>query len=241
MPDSADAPRAVPAPAAGGRAAAVVAALVLGLAVLVAGTVGPVPRDPVDGAAPPVVAPAPLGPPSVPSRSPGETVSDEPATTVDLSPQALAVLGGLLGLALLVALARRLRVRHADPDEPPDVGRRAGLAPDEVAAGLARAVRDQAAVLRRADPRSSRDAVVTCWLRLEDVAAGAGVPRRPEQTATAFTAGVLERLTRDDAAVADLLALYHRARYGSSPLPDDAAARAADALDRIVRPVAERP
>ena len=72
--------------------------------------------------------------------------------------------------------------------------------------------------------------------RLEDVAARAGRRRRPSQTPTQFTVGVLERVTDDRDAVAELLGLYHRARFGSRPLPDDAAARAAAALTRIAGP-----
>jgi hypothetical protein len=221
-------------------ALAVLAAVALCLAVVAAGTLGPVPRDARDAVAPP--APALSSPPvpaDVPTASPatgGTPRADE--VRVEISPQVLLVVGLGLAAALVVRLLLMLGRRDVGtgPGPGPDVGRRAAPGVPGLPAGLARTAREQAATLRRADPRSSGDAVVACWLRLEDVAARAGRRRRPSQTPTQFTVGVLERVTDDRDAVAELLGLYHRARFGSRPLPDDAAARAAAALTRIAGP-----
>jgi hypothetical protein len=214
----------------------VLATAALCLAVVAAGTLGPAPRDVRATVAPPAPPSPSLPPPTIPTTTPatGGEPREKPVR-VEVSPQVLLVVGLGLVVALVVrlfmALARRRAGGRGGAAEP-DVGRRAGVPPG-LSDGLARTARDEARTLRRADPRSSRDAVVSCWLRLEDVAADAGRRRRPAQTPTQFTAGVLERVTDDRDAVAELLGLYHRARFGSRPLPDDAAVRAADALTRI--------
>lgn len=66
-----------------------------------------------------------------------------------------------------------------------------------------------------ADPR---EAVIDCWVRLEGAAAGVGVSRRPEETATDLAVRVLAgaRVGRDP--LDRLLALYHEARYSAHPL-----------------------
>ncbi|HEX6231732.1 MAG TPA: DUF4129 domain-containing protein [Jiangellaceae bacterium] len=84
-----------------------------------------------------------------------------------------------------------------------------------------------------ASPGRASDAVVACWVLLEQAAASAGTPRAAPQTPTEFTAAVLARHRADRSAVETLLALYHKARFGTALLPDEAASIAAGALRTI--------
>jgi hypothetical protein len=78
--------------------------------------------------------------------------------------------------------------------------------------GVEQAQRDLAA------SRGATDAVIAAWLALEDAAASSGVARQPAQTPTEFTVAVLDRTDADPAAVRELLALYHRARFSNEPV-----------------------
>lgn len=72
------------------------------------------------------------------------------------------------------------------------------------------------------------DAIVAAWLALEEAAAASGVYREPAATPTEFTVDVLERTKASPAATAELLHLYHRARFasaGAEPGDVEAAAR----------------
>ena len=62
------------------------------------------------------------------------------------------------------------------------------------------------------------DAIIKAWLILEDAAASAGMRRLPADTPTDLTMKVLNRTQADPAATRGLLSLYHRARFGTSPM-----------------------
>ncbi len=135
----------------------------------------------------------------------------------------------LFSLAVVAALAYRL-LRPGNPREsaragPADDRSAAAPPPSRLAAG--RRVEREVARLRRAGGRGDpRDDVVRAWCAMEDAAAAAGVPRAATQTPTAFTSDVLTRLGVDDAAVTDLLRLYHRARFSTAAMPADSGHRA---------------
>jgi hypothetical protein len=74
------------------------------------------------------------------------------------------------------------------------------------------------------------DAVIAAWLTLEHAT---DQRRAPHQTATEFTVALLRRESTDEVALGDLRELYQRARF-SDRTTDDDAARAGDALDRIL-------
>ncbi len=83
------------------------------------------------------------------------------------------------------------------------------------------------------------DAVVAAWLRLEEAAAHEGAGREPFQTATEFTAALLDRYTTSEPALDELRVLYQRARFGDPGQVGDAEVDAAvDALDRILHALA---
>lgn len=82
-----------------------------------------------------------------------------------------------------------------------------------------------AAQAHLAEIREPRDAIIAAWLALEDAAQRSGIIRRPAQTPSEFTAGVLARTSADPQATSRLLHLYHRARFGTAPPePADVAA-----------------
>jgi hypothetical protein len=126
---------------------------------------------------------------------------------------------------LLRAAEARSATRVPDDDTP------AALAP---LAAVRRAVRQARDVLGRPVPAGQeRDAVIRCWLALEDAAAQAGTMRLPAQTPTEFTMTLLAEHNADEGATAQLLRLYHLARFGSRPLDRYAVQEARGALVRI--------
>jgi hypothetical protein len=150
---------------------------------------------------------------------------------------AVVLLAYLVAMVALIAALTTLRLRKAR--KAPH--RRAGMADDEteglaaVSAGvLLRGARAALLELRRRTGGPPSDAVIAAWLGLEESAAEGGTERRPEQTATEFTADVLAAHDVDPAALATLRALYQRARFGE---PDTVTERDVDAavtaLDRI--------
>jgi hypothetical protein len=221
------------------------AAAVLMLAVLTAGAAGPAPRDP-----PPQVAvdtaPLPAGSPtpSVRTTPPGQEQAGRFTVEVPVGELTVVGLGVVLALAA-VLLVRLLRSRADDgPVRPVPAAPPSGPAAGPLDPGPLRgAVEDAVLGLARAGPTSSQDAVIACWLRLEEGAAAAGAARAPAQTPTEFTAAVLAAATGPgDAGVAvrELLGLYHQARFGSRPLDDGAGMRASAALERIRAGLAAR-
>jgi hypothetical protein len=77
--------------------------------------------------------------------------------------------------------------------------------------------RGVAAAQRHLDRIPDADnAIVEAWLALEAAASSSGVRRRPAETPTEFTADVLRGTAADPAAVAQLLTLYHRARFSAA-------------------------
>lgn len=77
------------------------------------------------------------------------------------------------------------------------------------------------------------EGIIAAWLALETAATESGMQRRPADTPTELTVRVLQRTAADPQATDDLLRLYHRARFSTAPLGPAERARAADALDRL--------
>jgi hypothetical protein len=80
---------------------------------------------------------------------------------------------------------------------------------------------------------SARNAIVACWLRLEDDIAAAGLARTPSETSAELTERVLAHAAVDNAAVLELADLYREARFSKHELGDAERARARSALQRI--------
>ncbi len=212
-----------PSPAARAGLLAACGALLVGAA-LWAGSIGPWvarPQGPVQERDLPTLTSVPTPPPLPPPPA-----DSTPSSGSAFDPTiVLWVLGGVLLVALLVAVAAMLRnrapaapARRRAPDgvEPP-VPEVSAPDPD-----------------RGFDPREAADYVIACWEQLERVAASRGMPRRPEQTPTEFLEAVQIGHPLDGRAAGELLALYQRARFDHIRLLPDTAVRARACLDALL-------
>ncbi|WP_050669020.1 DUF4129 domain-containing protein [Luteipulveratus halotolerans] len=133
---------------------------------------------------------------------------------------ALIALTVAVGRAVLAALrGRRLRRSRALHDPVPPV-----------AEAVAESRHAQHAALLEGAPSN---AIVACWVQLEQSVADAGVHRAPSETSAELTLRVLDDLDTDREALRILAGLYREARYSQHPLTEDHRRRAQDALDRI--------
>ncbi|MGH8773715.1 MAG: DUF4129 domain-containing protein [Jiangellaceae bacterium] len=131
--------------------------------------------------------------------------------------------------SVLAALVVR-SVLRAPVGEPADVA----VYDDELLVGELREAADEGAARLAAAARGQAgDAVVACWMALEDAASACGTPRGAAQTPTEFTVDLLARYDADADAVNGLLRLYQQARFGLAPVADSAAREARAALQRI--------
>jgi hypothetical protein len=83
------------------------------------------------------------------------------------------------------------------------------------------------AKLREGEPRN---AIVACWVDLEDSASSAGLPRNPAETSAEYTIRVLHTWDIAPAALGGLAELYREARYSRHPVTE---AHRADAVARL--------
>ncbi|MDG4760023.1 DUF4129 domain-containing protein [Micromonospora sp. WMMD710] len=186
--------------------------------------------------------------PEYPTAEPPPSIPVEPreageATQAHIPQWIATVAMVLLGVAILAALSylgwillRGLRRRRATRALPAHRSRRTaeGTARDVVAALDAGLVElDDAAT----DPRV---AVIACWVRLEEAAATAGVPRRTGDTPT----DLVSRLLRGDAeagvpaivstdVLAEFAYVYREARYATRPVDERTRDQARAALRRL--------
>ncbi|MFI7607174.1 DUF4129 domain-containing protein [Micromonospora sp. NPDC049366] len=145
----------------------------------------------------------------------------------------LAVLGVLGYLTWVLIRGGMRRATRSLPRQRPR--HRAGGATDEVVAAVDAGLVDLDD--RSTDPRV---AVIACWVRLEEAAAAAGVPRLAGDTPT----DLVTRLLRGDEAAgvpaivsADVLAefaqVYREARYATRPVDERTRDQARAALRRL--------
>jgi hypothetical protein len=167
-------------------------------------------------------------PTGYPSRPPVGPPSPLPAWLITaLWVLAVVTLALLAAVVLWRLLAGRLRAaRRPNPAEPGIPGE---VYPDRpvVQLGLATALE---VLLATADPT---DAVLAAWVHLEAAAERSGVPRKPSDTPTEFTARVLTGTPADTEAVQTLLELYLRARFARRGLNAGDFARARDCLTSL--------
>jgi hypothetical protein len=148
----------------------------------------------------------------------------------------LAWVGDLIGWTLIigVCVAAVLAVRWSwqhrwrRPPEPVQVDFE--VLPDKVADALRADVDVQRAAVAEGDPRNG---IVACWLRLEEVVAAAGHPRRRSETSSELVVRVLRSLDLDPRAIGTLAALYREARFSEHTLGEDARTAAASALQAL--------
>lgn len=130
-------------------------------------------------------------------------------------------------LAVLTLLVRWLLALTREPAEPDDADEDA----DDMELLLeATSARARARARAEGDPRN---AVVACWVALEDAAERGGMERDPAETSLEFTARVLQRWEVDPATIEDLAALYREARFSAHPVGEEQRHRAVEELERI--------
>jgi hypothetical protein len=171
-----------------------------------------------------------------PSASPSASPPPDPLDELRRQPpqRDLSWVGDLIGWTFVIAVLAGLvlglawlwRHRWRRPPAPPELD--IDVLPDvrAVSAALGDDADTQLARLGEGDVRNG---IVRCWLRLEDVIAGAGLPRDPAETSTEFTVRVLHALDLDPRAIGGLARLYREARFSEHPL-DESARGAAQAM-----------
>ncbi|MFI7064542.1 DUF4129 domain-containing protein [Kribbella sp. NPDC050124] len=87
--------------------------------------------------------------------------------------------------------------------------------------------------LSRIDTGSATDAVIACWVALENAAASAGVPREQSETPAEFTVRVLGVGGISEPELVRLGELYREARYSTHGSTEEARAEARAALLRL--------
>ena len=141
---------------------------------------------------------------------------------VDVLLTTLMLSVALIALVLLARWAWRRRWHR--PARPAEV-------PFDVLPDVARALADDASEqLELLEEGSPRNAIVACWLRLEETADLAGVPRDPAETTAEFTTRVLGALTFDPAMINGFARLYREARFSRHELGEPARRAAVAAL-----------
>lgn len=181
--------------------------------------------------------------PSVLLTTPPGSASANPTTSVTstlpslndlptLPPVAVAVIQLVVALAVGWVLA--LLARYAWRSFPRVTTRAVAVAPITPLPALPDELVDTAdarlALLQEGDPRN---AIVACWVDLEDAAAAAGLPRRPHETAAEYTVRVLHTWDVAPDAMGALAELYREARYSRHPLTEEHRAAAVERLNAI--------
>jgi hypothetical protein len=161
----------------------------------------------------------------------GDLIANEPTTNNTWLSRAFAVVGLMVLLALAyVVVSTWLRVwRERERTTRATTNALTAL---DAAAGSDVEL-DEAAQFDALAHGEPRNAIVACWLRLEDDVAAAGWPRHVAETSAEYTARVLAAAGLDGEAVTALAALYREARFSSHPLSEDDRNRAAAALRTV--------
>jgi hypothetical protein len=181
-----------------------------------------------------------VGPPegsiAVEDTTPVTRPDPEPSSDDDILPIVeTIVLAGLLAAVAFIAYVMRSafeplrwRGRKRTDDLP--------VLPD-----LADAVTENAdaqmAALVHGDPRN---AIVACWVRLEDTVATAGLRPNPAETAAELTTRVLSTYPVARDAIEELAGLYREARFSHHELREHQRDRAVAALRRLHDDLATR-
>ena len=210
----------------------VVIVVLLGV-VLAAREAGPIPIDERallagnDDAPPPTSAP--------PAQQTNQQGSESEGLLAKVSMWYVIV--SWLALALVVTIVLRALIAMRT-DEEGDRVRTPAPGPDAAPwpgamEQLQRAAARAEELLLAARPGNVGDAVIAAWMELERAATAAGSGRRPSATPTEFTVALLKRHDADADAMAALLAIYHRARFGGPALPAAAGDEALAAVRTI--------
>ncbi|ADB30526.1 hypothetical protein Kfla_1425 [Kribbella flavida DSM 17836] len=216
---------------------AVTAAVVLGIAVVVlvvlasaGGSVQPFsestlsasPRSiPTQSVSQPFAAPTPIDGPSPEEVTPVEMPEWLKALWQALV-YAVATLVALFLLRALYRLLRKVELPQGEDDDTDWERVKVDRLAEAVETGLA-----------SVESGTASDAVIACWVALEEAAASAGVAREPSETPAEFTVRVLGVGGISEPELLRLAELYREARYSTHGSSEDARAQARAALLRL--------
>jgi hypothetical protein len=175
----------------------------------------------------------------LPTRSVTQTQPSQPTMTPRMLPPQHDTPGWLLGLwqtlvyliiaaivglvvLVIIRIVRRVRLPKREPDDNDWERVKAERRAEAVDTGLA-----------QIDTGTATDAVVACWVALEEAAASAGVPRDPSETPAEFTVRVLGVGGISEPELIRLGALYREARYSTHGSTEEARTVARTALLRL--------
>lgn len=136
----------------------------------------------------------------------------------------LVLVGVVAAIAFFVV--RELWLRHRERERRDEEPAGAVTLPEV----LLRGADQRVAALQAGTPEN---AVVACWVQLEEEIHAAGVPSDDTRTSTEVVGAVLSRYDVDPAALSRLAALYREARFSAHALTEQHRASAADALTAI--------
>ncbi len=182
-----------------------------------------------------------LVPAPEPQREEEEEEEDEGGANAALIGLEIAI---LLALIYLVALVLRWVRLDATPARWRQRRRRQQVefevlpaTPEQAAEEMVRDGDQQLALLLAGSPRNG---IVACWHRFEVQAETAGFGREAWETSAEFTLRVLDVVSADAHAVAELSTLYREARFSDHELNETARTAAVQALERIHRSLGAR-
>ncbi|MFF0344151.1 DUF4129 domain-containing protein [Kribbella sp. NPDC004875] len=128
----------------------------------------------------------------------------------------------VLVVVAIVRVVRKIRLPKTEPEDTDWERVKTERLVEAVDAGLA-----------RIDSGTATDAVVACWVALEEAAASAGVPREASETPAEFTVRVLGVGGISEPQLVRLGELYREARYSTHGSSEQARTEARAALLRL--------
>lgn len=140
------------------------------------------------------------------------------------------IAAALLAVVVTAFVWRQRRSRFPNPTPTFDEEQGA-LAAITLSRTSVEAARAALQTYRYGDPRN---AIVACWMHLEDACAADGRPRLAPETSVEFTRRVLQEGSEDPHAVDRLSRLYREARFSEHPMSEADRSRALDLLNRTV-------
>lgn len=147
-----------------------------------------------------------------------------------------ASLLGFVVLALVHAYRERRRSRAARLLTPaPDHASYADFL-EHTHRALTEVTAEQSVALPEGDPRN---AIVACWVAIEDAIERAGIARNPAETSTELTTRVVGLVAIDTTAIQALSGLYREARFSQHDLGEEHRERAIALLTRLARQLDE--
>lgn len=150
--------------------------------------------------------------------------ADETVVAVIVWGLRLLIVAIVATVVFLVAreLWQRRPVRVAEPEAGPPMD----TLPEVLLGGAM-------ARLEHLETGTPTDAIVACWVRLEEEVAAAGLKEDASRTSSEVVADVLGEYDVDAQALAELAALYREARFSEHALTEAHRARARDALTTV--------